>query len=207
MPTQAERTAATRAKLLDATTSCLAELGYARTSSTEVCRRAGVSRGAQLHHFPTKAELVAAALDHVFERRVDEFRALVQVLPSGPERIDGAIDVLWSVFRGDTFAAWFELAAASRTDPELQARMSTAAAAMAERIQEVWAELFPPPPGYRPTPFFFDVAPLFLFTVLEGLAMRHVTHTQGIDGEADIVLSVVKFLALENPLYEPEDTP
>lgn len=207
MATQAERTALTRAKLLDATASCLAELGYARTSTTEVCRRAGVSRGAQLHHFPTKAELVSAALDHVFERRVDEFRALVQSLPNGPERIDGAIDVLWSVFQGDTFTAWFELAAAARTDPELQRRMSEVAVAMGERIHEVWAEMFPPPPGHRPTPFYFDVAPLVLFTLLEGLATRRLTHTQAVDGEADIVLSVVKFLARENPLYEPEATP
>jgi AcrR family transcriptional regulator len=205
MATQAERTALTRTKLLDATASCLADLGYARTSSTEVCRRAGVSRGAQLHHFPTKADLVSAALDHVFERRVDEFRALVASLPSGPERIDGAIDVLWSVFRGDTFTAWFELAAAARTEPELQRRVTEVAQVMGERIQEVWAELFPPPPGHRPAPFYFEVAPLFLFTLLDGLAMRRLTHTQAIDGEADIVLSVVKFLALENPLYEPED--
>lgn len=205
MATQAERTAVTRTKLLDATASCLAELGYSRTSTTEVCRRAGVSRGAQLHHFPAKADLVSAALDHVFERRVDEFRAMVASLPNGPERIDGAIDVLWSVFRGDTFTAWFELAAAARTEPDLQQRMSEVAVAMGERIHDVWAELFPPPPGYRPTPFYFDVAPLFLFTVLEGLAMRHLTHTQAIDGEADIVLSVVKFLARENPLYEKED--
>jgi AcrR family transcriptional regulator len=207
MATQAERTALTRAKLLDATASSLAELGYARTSTTEVCRRAGVSRGAQLHHFPTKAELVSAALDHVFERRVEEFRTLVRNLPSGPERIDGAIDVLWSVFQGDTFTAWFELSAAARTDPDLQRRMSEVAVAMGERIQEVWVEMFPAPPGHRPKPFYFDVAPLFLFTVLDGLAVRHLTHAQAVDGEADIVLSVVKFLALENPLYEPEDAP
>jgi AcrR family transcriptional regulator len=207
MATQAERTAVTRAKLLDATASCLAELGYGRTSTAEICRRAGVSRGAGLHHFPTKADLVSAALDHVFERRVDEFRALVQTLPSGRERIDGAVDVLWSVFQGETFAAWFELVTAARTDPELQSRMSSAARAMGERIREVWLELFPPPPGYHGTPVFFETAPLFLFTILDGLAMRRLTRTETIAGEADVVLAAVKFLAAENPLYEKDDMP
>ncbi len=207
MATQAERTAVTRAKLLDSAAACLAELGYARTSTTEICRRAGVSRGAGLHHFPTKAELVSAALDHVFERRVDEFRALVQTLPSGRERIDGAVDVLWSVFQGETFAAWFELVTAARTEPELQARMSAAARMMGERINEVWLELFPPPPGYHGTPVFFETAPLFLFTILDGLAMRRLTHTETVSGEADVVLAAVKFLAAENPLYEKDDTP
>jgi AcrR family transcriptional regulator len=206
VPTQAERTAITRAKLLDAAAACLAEVGYHRTSTTEICRRAGVSRGAQLHHFPTKADLLAAALDHVWNLRAEEFRALVQTLPTGPERIDGAVDVLWSVFQGDTFAAWFELAAAARTDPELQARMTSVARSMGERIRDLWVELFPPPPGYRPTPVFFETAPLFFFTVLDGLAVRRLTNTQMVDDEADIVLAAIKLLAADNPLYEPEDS-
>src|SRR5690606_8710359 len=139
----------TRAKLLDATAGCLAEVGYHRSSTTEICRRAGVPRGAQLHHFPTKAELVSAAVDHVFERRLEEFRTIIQTLPSGPQRVDLAIEVLWSMFQGETFAAWFELSAAARTDPDLQQRVSSVARTMGERIREVWSELFPPPPGYR----------------------------------------------------------
>lgn len=207
MATQAERTAVTRTKLLDATAACLAEVGYSRTSTTEICRRAGVSRGAQLHHFPTRAELVSAAADHIFERRVDEFRTIIQTLPNGPERIELAIDVLWSMFQGETFAAWFELATAARTDPELQVRVAAVAGAMAERIRDIWVELFPPPPGYRATPVFFDAAPLFLFTVLDGMAMRRLTGTEDTDGEADVVLAVMKYLAVSNPLYELEDTP
>src|SRR6185369_6387055 len=71
--TQAERSATTRARLLDATIACLHDLGYAGTSTPEIARRAGLSRGAQLHHFPTKAELVTSAVEHLFLRRRDEF--------------------------------------------------------------------------------------------------------------------------------------
>jgi AcrR family transcriptional regulator len=207
MATQAERTAITRSKLLDATAACMAELGYARTSTTEICRRAGVSRGAQLHHFPTKADLVSAAVSHVFERRVEEFRSIIQTLPNGPGRIDLAVDVLWSVFQGDTFAAWFELVTAARTDPDLRTPMSLVSRAMGERIGDVWLELFPPPPGHRPTPLVFETAPLFLFTVLDGLAMRRLAHAEMVDGEAELVLAAVKYLAVNSPLYEPEDAP
>ena len=48
---------------------CLAELGWSGTSTTEVARRAGVSRGAQQHHYPTKMLLVAAALEHLLDRQ------------------------------------------------------------------------------------------------------------------------------------------
>lgn len=206
MATQAERTAVTRTKLLDATASCLAELGYHRATTTEICRRAGVSRGAQLHHFPTKAELVSAALDHVFERRIEEFRTIIQTLPTGAQRVDLAIDVLWSVFQGETFAAWFELATAARTEPELQMRVSAVARATGERIRDVWLELFPPPPGYRATPVFFEEVPLVFFTLLDGLALRRLTKTEQVDGEDEIVLAAIKYLAASNLLYEPEVT-
>ena len=71
--TNAERSAATQARLLDATIESLVELGWAATSTTEVVRRAGVSRGAQVHHFPTKEDLVLAALDYLLERRLRAF--------------------------------------------------------------------------------------------------------------------------------------
>jgi len=71
--TQAERTATTRARLLDAAIDVLVDLGYARASTQEIARRAGVSRGAQLHHFPTREALVVAAVEHLVERRLAEF--------------------------------------------------------------------------------------------------------------------------------------
>ena len=62
---QEERTRAMRARLLEATIECLVERGWAGTSTTVVSQRAGVSRGAQLHHFPTKNALVLAAVEHL----------------------------------------------------------------------------------------------------------------------------------------------
>lgn len=63
--TQEERSAATRAALLDATVACLVDYGYASLTTTRVVERAGVSRGAQVHHFPTKAQLVTEAVRHL----------------------------------------------------------------------------------------------------------------------------------------------
>src|ERR1041385_7343752 len=63
--TQLERVEAMRARLLDATADLLAERGFTATSTNDVVRRAGVSRGALAHHFPTKADLMAAASEHI----------------------------------------------------------------------------------------------------------------------------------------------
>jgi len=117
--TQAERRERTRAALLDATVSSLVDLGFSGTTTTEVAHRAGVSLGALLHHFPSKADLLAAAVGHVLERRQAEFREAMTGVAPGVDRIDAAIDLLWSSFSGPTFTAWLELWVASRTDAEL----------------------------------------------------------------------------------------
>lgn len=61
---QEDRSQATRLRLMDATIACLEELGHAGTSISAICARAGLSRGALLHHFPTKNHLLAAAFLH-----------------------------------------------------------------------------------------------------------------------------------------------
>ncbi len=118
---QEERSAETRRRLLDATVACLFDRGYAGTTTTEIASRAGVSRGAQLHHFPKKDELVVSALEHVFELRLTEMSAAIAEPPPGnrEDRIAMLIDAMWPMFKGPTFYAWLELVVASRTDPAL----------------------------------------------------------------------------------------
>jgi AcrR family transcriptional regulator len=118
--TQAERSERTRELLLEATISCLVELGYARTTVHEICRRAGLSRGAQQHHFTTKAELMTSALEHLFRRLGEEILTATSDLPPGPERLDHGIDLLWRAYSGTLSTAAVELWVAARTDEELR---------------------------------------------------------------------------------------
>ncbi|MFG1950660.1 TetR/AcrR family transcriptional regulator [Micromonospora sp. NPDC048830] len=120
---QQERSRATRARLLEATVESLVEHGWAGTTTTVVAARAGVSRGAQLHHYPTKAALVTAAVTHLTERRAAELRAEAEALPAGPQRLDGVIDLLGAAFTGPLFVAALELWVAARTDSELRAAL------------------------------------------------------------------------------------
>ncbi|MFZ2174765.1 MAG: TetR/AcrR family transcriptional regulator [Rhodococcus sp. (in: high G+C Gram-positive bacteria)] len=114
--TQVQRTAATRAKLLDAAVDSLVELGYSGTSTQGIAKRAGVSRGAQLHHFPTKESLVVAAVAHLVDKRLDE------ILRARPDPEFG-IDALLDAFTGPLFDAALELWVAARTDPALHEAM------------------------------------------------------------------------------------
>jgi AcrR family transcriptional regulator len=118
--TQAERSERTRELLLDATVECLVELGYAHTTVQEICQRAGLSRGAQQHHFTTKAELMTSALEHLFARLSAQILHTTAELPPGPERIEVGIDQLWQAYSGTLSTAAVELWVAARTDPELR---------------------------------------------------------------------------------------
>ncbi len=122
MPTrrsQEERSAETRLRLLDATVSCLIELGYAGTTTSAVQERAGVSRGALMHHYSSKAELMIAAVRHLAQQRGANLRRQAAGLPDDDDRVSQAIDLLWETFTGPLFTATLELWSAARTDPEL----------------------------------------------------------------------------------------
>ena len=121
---QEERTRAMRARLLEATVELLVERGYAGTSTTLVSERAGVSRGAQLHHFPTKQDLVVAAVRHVTEVRGAELAASARSLPPGARRTRAVLEMLGDHFASPVFAAALELWVAARTDPALLAEVS-----------------------------------------------------------------------------------
>jgi AcrR family transcriptional regulator len=121
---QEERTRAMRQRLLDATVECLVEVGWSGTSTTLVSQRAGVSRGAQLHHFPTKNDLVIAAVEHLSDARRDELRAAAAELPGGRRRTRAVLEMLSDHFTGPVFTAALELWVAARTDPALHAAVA-----------------------------------------------------------------------------------
>ena len=121
---QEERSRAMRARLMDATIECLVEHGFGGTSTTLISERAGVSRGAQLHHFPTKNDLVVAAVEHLTEVRGAELAAAAAAVPEGPQRTRDVLRMLGDHFASPVFTAALELWVAARTDPTLLAAVA-----------------------------------------------------------------------------------
>ncbi|NUT97442.1 MAG: TetR family transcriptional regulator [Saccharothrix sp.] len=114
---QADRSRETRRKLMEATVECLVELGWSGTTTTVVAERAGVSRGAQLHHFRTRGELVAAAVEHLGAESVLH-------LKERAARVNGStvavVELIADFYASDLFTAALELWVAARTDPDLK---------------------------------------------------------------------------------------
>lgn len=183
--TQEERSTRMRARLLDATVDCLARLGYAGTTTTEIAKRARVSRGAQLHHYPRKEDLVIASVEHVFRLRLQEFSKAFASVPPDTDRRPIAVNLLWSMFQGPVFHAWLELVVASRTDKALREALR----AMNDRFQGDLKVYFKEIFGPSPLTTEFELIPAFIFTLMDGMAMRMIV---GNDEENERILSLLK---------------
>ena len=113
-----------RAKLLDATIQSLLEAGYAATTTRRVAELAGVSQGAQSHHFPRRVDLVGAAIQRLADRRIAELHELAAQFPTDrTQRLRALLDVLWADFSSDTFVVYVKLWVAAADDAELYERM------------------------------------------------------------------------------------
>ncbi|MFI9557588.1 TetR/AcrR family transcriptional regulator [Nonomuraea endophytica] len=138
----ADRSASMRHRLLDTTIAVLDEKGYGGTTTLEVQRRAGVSRGALLHHFGSRTELMLAAVNHLAQRRVDAMLRLVQSEAPTSGRIEWAVRVLWSQHDGPRFRASLAMWLAARADSELLTALLPQERVIGHSIRAVAAKLF-----------------------------------------------------------------
>lgn len=141
--TQEERRAETRGRLLDAAIASLLEVGYAATTTRSVAQRAGVSAGAQNHHFPRRVELVVAAVERLVEQRVAALRITVDELPERrEERVRSLLDLLWSDFSSPLFTVYVKLWVAAADDRELYDRLVPLERYLSRAIGQLARELF-----------------------------------------------------------------
>ena len=117
--TQAERSAAMRTRLLDATIECLVTYGYAGITTPRVAERAGVTRGAQIHHFRSKEDLVVAAIEHLAQQRTQAAIREFGRVETSSDPVSTVLDFLWEAHQGPMFIATVELWVAARTDDVL----------------------------------------------------------------------------------------
>jgi AcrR family transcriptional regulator len=169
--TQEQRRAETRAKLLDATIASLLEVGVAATTTRRVSELAGVSMGAQTHHFPHRGDLLAAAAERIADQRVARLRALARDLPGrSSDRLPALLDLIWADFSSDVFTVFVKLFVAAADDPELYERMIEIERRLARTITEAAVE-FMGPLAERGGRDRYETRLLLALSALRGLAL------------------------------------
>lgn len=160
------RARATRSQLLDHTVEALVECGYAGTTTQEVCRRAGVSRGTLQYHYKTRIELLVAALEHVLSSVVHAF--VTERVAEGTTEPHLLLRLMWEQWKGPALTAWLELAVAARTNEALRAPMRDVMVDFDDLVRQSFRTLFP---ENVLSAQVRDEAPFFVFALFNGLAV------------------------------------
>jgi AcrR family transcriptional regulator len=166
-PRQA-RSLATRQRLLDAAIETLVAQGYAALTTTEVCRRAGLSQGALFKHFASKAGLVGALAERLFAALIDDFRTGFGRADRPEDRLGAVLEELARSFREPRLLAALELYTAARTDAVLRAQLAPAVARHRANLLREARELFPRAAAARPD---FDAIVDSVIGALQGAAL------------------------------------
>ena len=164
---QQRKSSQTRIAVLDAAIACLAEYGYARTTTQQIAQMALISRGAMMHHYATKQDLIAALIDYVFYRRMEIYAERVSTLTEEQRVTEGrGVEISWDVYSTPEYRAYMELKTAARSDPELHAMFLP----KAQRYDRIWrdetAKVFPEWAADREK---LDLAIDYVTGLLEGL--------------------------------------
>ena len=146
-------------------------LATSHTTTTAVCERAGLSRGAQLHHFPTKSELVIAAVAHLAMRRAKEVREEAKRLAGLDDRIEAALELIWTSFSGPLFYAALELWVAARTDAELHENLFRFERGVGKAMGQLWQEFAGESQAEK---LRFDDVLELTFSVMRGMALQKI---------------------------------
>jgi AcrR family transcriptional regulator len=172
---QAQKSASTRTQIIEAAIKCLVELGYGRTTTTVIAQKAGLSRGAMLHHFPSKMDIIRAAVDYLHAKRLRAFRkAMTKVAPDG-DHVRLGVEAYWAHVKHPWFVAFFEIAVAARTDKELAGILFPAQEAFEREWYETSLELFP---EWKRKGEKFVLGFDLTRYVLEGMGISFLTHKE-----------------------------
>ncbi|MGQ7249831.1 TetR/AcrR family transcriptional regulator [Halomonas sp. V046] len=139
--TQEERSRQTQARVMQATLVCVLEKGIRATSTVDVARQAGVSRGALIHHYPTKEALMQAALEDLLAREVDSVRDMAEAVRSGQMDFNRLLEALHEHFKGDLFMVTLEYLTAARTDDAILSVLEPLAATFNRNLEAIWDQL------------------------------------------------------------------
>lgn len=189
--TQEERSAATQRALLDAAVACLIDGGFQGFSTTTVADRAGVSRGAQLHHYPSRSALVAAAVAHVFAGLTEDYERRFAALAESDRSPARAVALLEAICLDPRHYAVLDLYAAARTDPELRESIVPVAARHRANVIALAERYFPEAAGDERFRLTLDL----LLHAMVGMALSHGLY--GEDPSAPALTTLIEKLATD----------
>ncbi len=183
---QAQKSAATRQAVVDATLSCIRKSGYGAVTMEDIAREAGVSRGAMMHHFPAKADVIATAVRMLHERRLATLRREIAAIALEKDLIDHALRAYWRITNTQDFWTFHQLFVAARTDRDLAATLNPLARRFDKEWEDAAYELFEPIYGAQT-----DLAIDLCQSLVEGMVLGGHLRGKGAKARIERLLGVL----------------
>jgi AcrR family transcriptional regulator len=161
----------TRVRILEAAMRLFAEVGYHAATNAMIADAAGLTRGAMLYHFPSREDLVSAAIEHIHGERLALFDTAAANPPAGVDATAHAIAAYWDLLARPPFVAFGELEAVARTDVMVRERLAPAQAAFDQAQVATFSALAQAGQGPR-----FQASRDIARFLLEGLARGNLAY-------------------------------
>jgi AcrR family transcriptional regulator len=190
---QEKKSKSTRNLILDSAIECLYEEGYSATSTALIAAKAGLSRGAMMHHYPTKIDLITALIEHLNEKRKFAYSQLVASIPD-TKRLEqeAGIEAYWELLTSKESIALKELRNAARTDNQYSEILRQATREIENEWRDFVLTLFP---EWKNKPDQFNLAMDLTQFLMEGMAMHHINGSKTF--KKDPILNYLKLKLLE----------
>jgi AcrR family transcriptional regulator len=189
----------TRTQILSAAIHCFSTLGFSKTSTRDIALEAHVSRGALVHHFPTRHDLLQASIDYLHRQRLDDFTARMMALPAGADRTDAGIEAYWAHLCTPASAIFMNLRMTARADEELADILNPCLIEFEVEWNIIVRKLFPE--WSRSESLFQRAMDLTQF-LMEGMALHYAGNDDAhryADVRDDLKARLKKMLMSQNP--------
>ena len=167
--TQAERSEETQTRILKAAANLIRKRGYAHFRTAEVAKEAGLSRGAQLHHFPTKDSLVVATLEYVFEQAQMLSRRRASAVNRPRDLIEAVIEDAREFFFSEHFMVAIDIVLSTSTNQSVRKQILDISRKARRPVEAAWAEALAA--NGVPGQLASDIVALTL-SLVRGMALR-----------------------------------
>ena len=190
---QEKKSESTRIRILDSAVDCLSSEGYAAASTALIAAKAGLSRGAMMHHYPTRIDLIKALILHLANKRKLVFSKLVSAIPDNKRlEQEAGLEAYWKLLISSEYVAFQELRNAARIDDQYSKLLHDATREIEDEWRTFVLTLFP---EWTKLPDKFELAMDLTQFLMEGMAMHHVNGSKSF--KKDMMINYLKLQLLE----------
>lgn len=139
---QAQKSTATRERIVQATISAMARKGYAAASLDKICEQAGITRGALQYHFGGRDGLMAACFEQMTSVVTSTIDQTANPALPLPELLEQLINTVFDAFLSDQYLAVLELSLGCRNQKQLTRKLTRTFDSVAKRSEKIWLHAF-----------------------------------------------------------------